>query len=1137
MRLAAFTKARPADAAQEKLASHDWVARLPSPAASRSSELHTAAMALELKYASDATLLLDDLVDSLGSPGNAAGVVVPVLMPSLPLVDRTKAALARRHGVAMGVAFLLPGAFIEHMAQLIGLDPLHPSWRPQGLAWRLVPLLAAMVEEGDTPRLGPACVDTRARHALARDVADRFDQYLYFRPEMIAAWDRGEAWDALPESAQGDEAWQRDLWRRLSAGLADHPHPAVRLRDLETRIHAGQGDVPTSLEVLASGPLPPTLLPLLRALATRTRVCLRALLPSTEYLGDLRAGRTQMRAGQAVDLAWEGHPLLSHLGKQAVDSFRSFEEALVTEGQEYDVIALPEPRSDRLLARLQADIRAARQPGAATTAPPVTADRSVRVHRCHGARREVEVLRDELLDAFESLPELRASEVLILAPQLDLYGPLAEAILRDGDPSLPLRLAERRIDRSEPLVRGMHTLLRVAAGRVPLSEGLALLALPAVAARVESLGIDPATLADRVRASGITWGLNAAHRRAMDAGDQGTGTWREGLDRLLAGVWLGDADTASDGHQRPALPVSGDLGADPATLSASLDWLDGLVCLLDDWQREASPGQWADRLDRVLDQVLAAGDGRFDSTAAVDLVGQLRAAETDHACDVDMDAAAVADWLDQVAQEEVRAVSRVGGNMAMGGFKPMRAIPCRVLAIMGLHDAAFPRRARAPAWDLLAAAPRRGDRDPVREDRQLFLDALLAAGDRVIVTATARNIRSNKDEPLSACVDEFLRVAAATISDRVDIRETTYRDLIEDHPLQPFNAACFTGPRASFDTGHLAIARACQQRQEEAAPFQVGVFELPEAVQSADLELHEMIRILKDPWSAWLGSLGVEIPQAGDDPFALDREPVAAPAALDRWQLQTTVIDAVLEGRTSFLEERLAANRLLPYGILGAAMGRRAVQEAESLARHALHEAGGRLQPQRLVYRDGCPPVAGNIAVTPDRRLHVLVRPTELKAAAHHRLDVWVRATFAAACGMRGDTVVVSREGERTRVDRRPALAPDQARAALDHLLHLCAHARRYPLPFGPKTSFAVFAAGQRGVNETDKAMKAWHQQPQGPPGEGDRASARLTWRDRDPFVEEIFDEWRRVAAAVFGPVEAWFATTATPSRHEADGG
>ena len=1095
-------------------------------------------MALELKYAADATLLLDDLVDSLGRPGSAAGVVVPVLMPSLPLVDRTKAVLARRHGVAMGVAFLLPGAFIEHMAQLVGLDPVHPSWHPQGLAWRLIPLLAAMVEEGETPRLQAACADARGRHALAREVADRFDQYLHFRPEMIAAWDRGEAWDALPESAQEDEAWQRDLWRRLSEGLADHPHPAVRLRDLVTRLHAGAGDLPASLDVLATGPLPPTLLPLLRALATRTRVCLRALLPSTEYLGDLRAGRTQMRAGQAVDPAWEGHPLLSHLGKQAVDSFRSFEEALVTEGQEYDVIALPEPQSDTVLARLQSDIRAARPPGAADAAPPVVPDRSVRVHRCHSARREVEVLRDELLDAFGSLPGLTASEVLILAPELDTYGPLAEAILRDGDPSLPLRLAERRLDRSDPLVRGMQTMLRLTTGRAPLSEGLALLELPAVAPCVEALGTDPTVLANRLRASGITWGLNAEHRRTMDAGNQGTGTWREGLDRLLAGVWLGDADTAADGHHRPALPVSGDLGTDdPAAMSASLDWLDGLVCLLEDWQREASPRQWANRLDQALDQVLAAGDGRFDSTAAVDLIGQLRAAETDHACDVGMDAGAVAAWLDQAAQDEVRTVVRVGGDMAMGGFKPMRAIPCRVLAVMGLHDSAFPRRARAPAWDLLAAAPRRGDRDPVRDDRQLFLDALLAADDRVILTATARNIRSNKEEPLSACVDEFLRVAAATVSDNPDTRETTYWDLIEDHPLQPFNAACFTGPHASFDTGHLEMARAFQQRQAEAAPFQTDVSELPEALQSADLELHEMIRILKDPWSAWLGSLGVVLPQAGDDPFALDREPVATPAGLDRWQLQTEVIDAVLAGRTTFLEERLAANRLIPYGTLGAAMGRQTVQEAASLARRAIQEAGGRLQPQRLVYREGCLQVAGNISITPDHRLHVLVRPTELKTAPHHRLDVWVRATFAAACGMRGDTLVVSKDGERARVDRRPPMAPDQARAALDHLLYLCGQARRHPLPFGPKTSFAVFDAGRRGGNEADRAMQAWHPEPPRPPGEGDRASAQLTWRDRDPFAEETFDEWRRLAADVFGPVEAWFATAATPARNEAERG
>ena len=1094
-------------------------------------------MPLELKYASDATALLDDLVDALGTPSGPAGVVVPVLMPSLPLVDRTKAELARRHGVAMGVAFLLPGSFIERMAQMVGLSPVHPSWRPEGLAWRLIPLLGAMVEEGHTPRLESACVDGRARQALAGEVADRFDQYLYFRPSMVAAWDRGESWDGLPEQAHEDEAWQRDLWRRVSEELGDHHNPAVRLQELVTRIQQGDGELPDSLEVLATGPLPPTLLPLLRALATRTRVCLRALLPSTEYLGDMRAGRAQMRAGQEVDLAWEGHPLLSHLGKQAVDSFRSFEEALVTEGQEYDGIALPDPRSDSLLARLQADIRAARQPGAVDTAVPIEVDRSVRVHRCHGARREVEVLRDELLDAFVSLPGLTASEVLILAPDLDTYGRLAEAILREGDPLLPLRLSERRLDRSDPLVQGLQTMVHLAAGRAPLSEGLALMELPSVTACVESLGTDPERLADRLRASGITWGLNAAHRQAMDAGDQGTGTWREGLDRLLAGLWLGDAEASSDAHHVPALPVAGDLGADPSSMSASLDWLDGLVCLLEGWQLEASPGQWADRLDQALDQVLAAEDGRFDSTAAVDLIGQLRAAEAEHGCALPMDAAAVGDWLDQAAQDEIRAVSRVGGAMAMGGFKPMRAIPCRVLVVMGLQDSAFPRRATAPAWDLLAAAPRPGDRDPVREDRQLFLDALLAADDRVILTATARNIRSNKEEPLSACVDEFLRVAAATVSSVPDTREAANRALIEDHPLQPFNPACFTGPRASFDTGHLEIARAFEQRQDVAAPFQAGMFEPPNEVQSADLELHEMIQMLRDPWSAWLGSLGVVLPQAGDDPFAMDREPVAAPTGLNRWQIQTEVIGAVLDRRTTFLEERLAADRLIPYGNLGTAMGRQTVQEAVSLARLAVREAGGRLQPQRLVYRDGSPQVAGNIIVNAEGSLQVLVMPTELKGRPHHRLDAWVRATFAAACGMRGDTLVVSKDGERANVDRMPPMATDQARAALDSLLHLCRQARMRPLPFGPKTSFAIFDAGRRGVDEAARALKAWQQQPKGPPGEGDSASAQLAWRDRDPFAEGIFDEWRRLAAEVFDPVEVWFANTASTTTAGAPGG
>ena len=1081
-------------------------------------------MALQLKYASNATLLLDDLVRSLGTPSTPAGLAVPVLMPSLPLVERAKVALARRYGVSMGASFLLPGAFIERIAELVGVDPIHPSWRPEGLSWRLVPLLAAMVREGYSGHFAAVCVDSRAQMALARELADRLDQYLYFRPEMIAAWSRNERWDGLPDTAREDEGWQKELWRRLAAGLDNYPNPAVRLSDLARRVADGSGGLPATLEVLATGPLPPTLLPLLRALAGRTNVCLRTLLPSTEYLGDIRAGRAQMRAGEVVDPAWEGNPLLSHLGKQAIESFKNFDDELVDSGQEYEVIPLAESPATTLLQRVQVDVRAAQQPdNLERTELNLDSDRSIRVHRCHGARREVEIVRDELLDAFTELPDLRASEVLVLAPDLDTYGPLAEAICQEGDPALPLRLTERRVDRSDQLVRALKAMLQFAAGRAPLSEGIALLELPAVGTRIELLGAKPETLTRYLRAAGITWGLNGIHRQAMDAGDLTTGTWRSSLDRLLAGLWFGDAEDICDVDGHPALPVAGDFGDAPEAVGAILDWVDDLTRLFEEWQDDASPGQWAARLDRALDAIVASDGGRFDTMIAADLIDQLRVAEQEHGCAEPMAVGAVGDWLERLVNDEVRSMARIGGGIAMGGFKPLRAIPCRVLVLMGMHDSAFPRKSRSPAWDLLAAAPRPSDRDPLRDDRQLFLDAVLAANDRVIVTATARNIRSNKDEPLSACVDSFLRVAVRTSSARIDEQERCERLLLVDHRLQPFHHSYFAGQGASFDHRHVEVARVFQRNRQEERPFASAAGGISGAPIRGDLELEQLIRDFKDPWSRWLETLQVVLPRDGDDPQALDREPVEVPSGLTRWQILREVIDATLANHGEYLEERLAADRRLPYGQLGRTMGKQVVELGRSMATMASQEADGALVLQHLVYRHAAPWVAGTVYVNRTRTVHVVIIPGDLKERAHYRLETWIRATFASAAGLNIETKVISRRDKSARIDRMRPIEEAVARTSLNTLLQLWHQMRQRPVPFKPATSAAIFKKLELG-DVRGTARKEWDIHYNGLPGDGDDTAAQLVWRGQDPFVGATLDEWQELATVVFKRVEDWVA-------------
>ena len=51
-------------------------------------------MALNLKFGSDATRLLEDLIEVLGRPSGTVGHLVSVLMPSIPLIERAKAELA-----------------------------------------------------------------------------------------------------------------------------------------------------------------------------------------------------------------------------------------------------------------------------------------------------------------------------------------------------------------------------------------------------------------------------------------------------------------------------------------------------------------------------------------------------------------------------------------------------------------------------------------------------------------------------------------------------------------------------------------------------------------------------------------------------------------------------------------------------------------------------------------------------------------------------------------------------------------------------------------------------------------------------------------------------------------------------------
>ena len=125
----------------------------------------------------------------------------------------------------------------------------------------------------------------------------------------------------------------------------------------------------------------------------------------------------------------------------------------------------------------------------------------------------------------------------------------------------------------------------------------------------------------------------------------------------------------------------------------------------------------------------------------------------------------------------------------------MRSVPHRVVCLLGLDDGAFPRQASARRRQP-AARPIRyaGDRDPRTEDRQLLLDALLAAREALIITYSGNDERTNAPLPPAVPVGELLDAIDATA--RVAPAGATRRasdQVVIRHPLQAFDPRNFVG--------------------------------------------------------------------------------------------------------------------------------------------------------------------------------------------------------------------------------------------------------------------------------------------------------------------------------------------------------
>jgi exodeoxyribonuclease V gamma subunit len=1078
---------------------------------------------LQIHHSNRLEVLLDHLLEVLATP--LADPLAPErIVVQHPGMGRWLAQeLALRTGIAANLEFPLPARFFW---ELLGhwfeqVPDRSEGWDRKRLAWRLFACLPDQVSGPDFS--GPArYLASEPRelktYQLARRVADLFDQYLVYRPDLVLAWEAGERPEFGP-----DARWQARLWRELAAGIGS-PHRATLFARLEQALAEGTqpyASLPERILIFGLSALAPVYGRILARVAERLPAHLFVLSPSQEYWADLvdEARRARIRAldlnrgaPDRAALLDVGNPLLASWGRGGM----ALQDLLLDLGGDGAADGLSdyrEPDTDSLLGLIQSDLlhlHDRRRPHPADRTPLDPADGSIQVHACHGPHRELQVLHDRLLRLFEELPGLRPRDVIVMAPDIDRYAPHIEAVFGEhSSPTpIPCAIADRRLSADQPLLTAVAALLGLPDSRLGAAEVMGWLEVPAIARR---FGLDARALA-RVRTwvaeTGVRWGLDSAMRRDLELPGEDANTWAFGLRRLFLGYALPPLPPSEGALYGEVLPYPDLEGPEAEALGGLQAYIDTLARWRRELPRPRPAADWAVDLGRLLSDLLDPDEEEETllqplREALEGLSADAQAAGFDEPLGLDILRTEVAECLDGTAA----AQRFLTGRVTFCNMVPMRSIPARVLCLLGLNGTDFPRDQRPPAFDLMAAKPRRGDRSRRDDDRHLFLESLLSARERLHLSYVGNDERDNAVRVPSVLLEELLAYIQGSFW-FADGTELMAR-LVVRHPLQPFSRRYFDGSDTRLYSYREDWCRAARAQPEEGSDRFVAA-PLPSAGPSGDtggletLDLDDLIRFLRSPAQWFLTrTLGLRGPDEADtleetEPFAQDR--------LQAWQMKQRLLELAGTGREGEWGPVLRGAGILPHGPAG------------DLTLEQAGMAVGRFRARLAPYlADPLEPLELDLPIAGLRLTGWLSGLTGTglvayrlgRARAEDQLALWVRhlaLNLAGPVGVPPRSVLVTEE-------ETIALAPvADAEGRLAELVAFFRQGQTEPLPLFPKTSLAYAAGGWDG-----RAWTAWEGGFERGPGESAHPAIRTAFRGRDPLAPPF----EALATQVFGPLLA----------------
>lgn len=761
--------------------------------------------------------------------------------------------------------------------------------------------------------------EQRRLFQLAEKVADVFDNYLMYRPHWLEHWQQGNRDLPAHDQQLGDEIkgqqWQAILWQALVEFTAEQQQSPLhrasmhqlllrRLSNMTTEEFKSALPKPMArLFIFGISTLPTHQLEILNALSAHVDVQILWLNPCSQYWGDILSDKTiarlnskqqqlaQLNVNHKHEYFVTGNPLLASWGKVG----RDYLDVLTNSDIQIHDIFIQDSDTSNLthLEKIQNDILNLQYRGEQSPLTPEqinsdfgkatlqAKDDSILVHNCHSRTRELEVLKDKLLQWLEQDDTLAPKDILVMVPDVNQYAPFIESVFKSNyqqskshnenvSQSIGFTISDRGGLEENPLLNTFIDILVLPSSRFSVSELLDHLEVPALMNTFKLTQPDISLIKQWIEQSQIKWAKDAKHKAKWQLPEIDLNTWLYGLKRMVLGVSLGSQDIWNN-----ILAYQNIEGLNQGILGKLLNYFSFISELEQVLTGDKSIEQWSEVLEQLVSQLFTTEEfkqhsvyqnghqQKLDELTLQKIrngINQLTVYVKDNDFNGEINFELVHHFFSQYLSESGVAQRFLAGRVNFCTLMPMRSVPFKVICILGLNDGDYPRHVDPISFDLVGLnQPRKGDRSRKLDERYLFLEAVTSARQKLHLSFIGQSAKNNQSLMPSVILSELIdylnqSFIVDNLHDDKTANKSAESQLMIKHKLQPFNQVYFSEQNIN------SLYKSYSKRWFKVCETQIN---------------HQFNSAVSDHFAQAIDSVGaLEIKQ---DPLALHQDPLIDP--------------------------------------------------------------------------------------------------------------------------------------------------------------------------------------------------------------------------------------------------------------------